>query len=96
MSDLCDEWTFNDTQLQNPFSTVCGEYVIFFITYYAKGFTLEAIIFLLNDSGDTASNDLSILHYIKSKYRDVIDTTNLQIVDIPLIFNQIASQMSYF
>lgn len=93
--NTCNEWTYNDTQLQNFYSTVCGEYVMFFITHMAKGFTMEHIIFLLNDSGDTFANDSFIFNYTKEKYKNVINTDNLKLIDLPFIFEQQAFQPRY-
>ena len=87
----CVEWSFNDIALQTPFSTVCGEYCIFVLSHLAKGYTMEHIIYLLNDSGDTYSNDALIFNYIKQKYSDVINTKDLKIVDLPFIFQQTQS-----
>ncbi|KAF6037864.1 hypothetical protein EB796_003833 [Bugula neritina] len=61
-----NNWIFNDVQLQSPYSTVCGQYVIFFLTHYARGITPEHIIELLNDNGDTFANDAFIFNYIKN------------------------------
>lgn len=86
----CTEWTFNDTALQTPFSAVCGEYCIFLITHIAMGFTLEHIINILNDAGDTYANDAIVYNYIKNKYRHIIDTNTLKAVDLSFMFNQAA------
>ena len=69
--ESCDEWTFNDTRLQSTFSTVCGQYVIFFLTHFAKGYTLEHIVSLLSNDNDLNTNDAIIFNYIKSKYRSI-------------------------
>lgn len=66
----CDEWQFNDVQLQTFFSAVCGQYCVFFLTHFARGFSLDSVIELINDSGDTFSNDALIFSYINSRYPD--------------------------
>jgi len=90
-----NNWIFNDVQLQSPYSTVCGQYVIFFLTHYARGITPEHIIELLNDNGDTFANDAFIFNYIKNKYHSV-DTSHLKIVDLPYMFKQSANYIKYF
>ena len=89
--DHCDDWTYNPTALQSLYSSVCGQYSIFFLTHFARGFTLEHIVFLLNDMGDRCANDAFIYNYIKTKYQKYLHNTELYIIDLPLIFNQIAS-----
>lgn len=85
----CTEWTFNDVALQTPFSTVCGEYCIFVISHIAKGYTMEHIIHILNDNGDTYSNDALVFNYIKHKYQDVINTSSLKVMDAPFLIAQV-------
>ena len=92
--DICDEWTFNDTQLQSYMSTVCGEYTIFFITHIARGFTMAHITYLLNDAGDTMANDSLVLNYIKEKYKNIIDTSDFEIMNLPFIFMQASHALS--
>ena len=90
----CDEWTFNETRLQSTFSTVCGQYVTFFLTHFAKGYTLEHIVELLNNDRDLEDNDAIIFNYIKNKYPDVDELSNLEIIDFPFIFTQVSSPVS--
>jgi len=63
--------------------------VIFFLTNFARGFTLEHIVEFLNDYGDTFANNTLIFNYIKNKYSKLI-TSHLEITDFPFIFNQSA------
>lgn len=70
--DHCNQWDFNNQQLQTLFSTVCGQYCIFFLLHFAKGYTLPHITELLNDAGDTYSNDAFVFSYIGNKYNNII------------------------
>lgn len=88
--DYTNEWQFNDVQLQSLFSTVCGQYCIFFLTHIARGFTMNHIIHLINDCGDTFANDAFVFNYINNKYRE-FNGDNLKIVDLPFIFDQSAN-----
>ena len=90
--DSCDEWIYNDVGLQSPYSTVCGQYCIFFLTHMARGYSLDNITYLLNDSGDKYANDANIFNYILHKYSNILNDSNkLEIVDIPFAFSQIAT-----
>ena len=74
--DTCNYWDYNNKQIQTLFSTVCGQYCIFFLSHYAKGFSLPHILELLNDAGDTYSNDAFVFNYIGNKYRQELHNTN--------------------
>ena len=63
--DSCKDWTFSDVPLQTFYSSVCGQYCIFFITYIVRGFSVPRIAQLLNDCGDSYANDSVRLNYIK-------------------------------
>mgnify|MGYP001800016803 FL=1 len=85
--DTCKDWSFNSHQLQTLFSTICGQYTIFFLTHICRGFSLDHIIQLLNDSGDTYANDAFIFSYINNKYRQH-NVNELHISDPSLLYNQ--------
>jgi len=88
----CETWEFNQTPLQTPYSAVCGQYCIFFLTHMAKGYTMANISYLLNDCGDTFSNDAFIFNYIREKYSVFESIKSLDVVDFPFMFQQISSQ----
>jgi hypothetical protein len=92
---LSDDWTYNNTTLQSTFTTVCGEYCIFFLLHYTRGYTLDQIVHLLNDIGDKAANDAMIYHYIRDRYPSQ-ELKQLKPVDFPFVFNQIASSLSKY
>jgi hypothetical protein len=84
--DSCVDWYFNDVKLQSPFSSVCGPYTIFFLTHYARGYSLKHISHLLNE-GDLHANDAFIFNYIKEMYP--YDTVqSLKVIDFPFNFKQ--------
>lgn len=70
--ESCHQLEFNDTQLQTPFSAVCGQYCIFFIIHKARGFSLQQIVDMVYDSGDTYASDASVYSYIQNRYADEI------------------------
>ena len=83
----CVDWTFNSSQLQTLFLTVCGQYTIFFLIHICRDFSLGNIVQLLNDSGDTYANDAFICSYIKNKYGKH-NIYKLHISDSSLLYNQ--------
>lgn len=89
----CDKVIWNEQQLQSHFSTVCGDYCIFFLIHMAKNYSLEIIVNLLNDAGDVFSNDALIYSYIRERYPES-DIKNLSIVDYPFIFSQLAQNIN--
>lgn len=92
--DSCDEWIYNVVPLQSTYSTVCGQYCVFFLEHMARGFTLEKIAYLLNDTGDKHANDANIYNYVLHKHSKTIqDLDKVDIVDIPFAFSQIASSI---
>ena len=68
--DECETWTYNETGLQSSFSAVCGQYVIFFLTHIARGYSLDHVIHLLNDLGDKHANDAFIFNYAREMRED--------------------------
>ena len=84
--DTCKEWTYNKTRLQSSYTTVCGQYCIFFLTHIARGYSLDQITHLLNE-GDSCTNDALIYTYINEKY-PLEEVKKLEVVDFPFIFKQ--------
>lgn len=90
--DGCDEWIFNSVPLQSLLSTVCGQYCIFFLEHMARGFSLDKITYLLNDAGDKHANDANIFNYVLHKHsKNFHGLKKLDIIDLPFVFSQIAS-----
>ena len=87
--DQCTRWTHNKTCIQSPLTAVCGQYAIFFITHYCRGFTLDHIVSLLY-SKDKPANDSFIFNYIKKKYSQFLFTENLKAIDLSFLYNQIS------
>jgi len=44
MNSHLETWTFNDTVLQAPFSSVCGHYCVYFLLYKSRGCTTSEIV----------------------------------------------------
>ena len=52
--------------LQNPFSTLCGEYCLFFAYHLSRNFSLENVINFFTD--DCVRNDQSIKQFVWRKF----------------------------
>ena len=84
--DACKQWTHNKTRLQSAYTTVCGQYCIFYLLHAARGYSLNQITHLL-DEGDTRANDAFIHTYIAEKY-PYDEVKKLKAVDFPFILKQ--------
>lgn len=87
--ETCVEWTFNPTRLQSTFSATCGQYCVFFLTHFAKGYSLKHIVYLLNE-GDSCANDAFVFSYIQEAY-PYDELKALKIVDFPFMFSQMST-----
>lgn len=90
--ESCDQFTFNNTQLQSLYSTVCGQYTIFVLCHLSRGYTMEHIVELLNDGGDVLANDAVIYNYIKNMYGHYINMDKLSAVANPMAMYQSVTQ----
>ena len=46
------DFVYNDIQLQEPFSTVCGHYCVLFARYIFTGYSMEQIVWKLEPYTD--------------------------------------------
>ena len=84
--DSCHEWTFNSTPIQSHSTTVCGQYSLFFIDHFSKGYSLQEIVELLSQDDDRVVNDAIVNAYVNKTF----DLETLPLIDFPFIFFQIA------
>lgn len=77
-------YVFNNDILQSPYSTVCGQYCLFYLCHRAKKERIPSILrYFRNQSKYT--NDILVNRYVRRYFR-----TNLKLCDIPFIGRQIA------
>lgn len=57
---LGDNFTYNDVQIQHPFSVVCGQHTIFYIVQRCKGVSLLKIQKLFKNSNEYLLHDVLI------------------------------------
>ena len=84
--NFCATWDYNKQQLQSPFTTVCGQYCIFYLLYSFRGYSMENIIYLLNE-GDFESNDILVHSFVAARYPNLTDK---EYTTYPFIFKQIS------
>ena len=56
----------NRRLLQGTFSTVCGQYTVFFLLHRCRGLTMDKIITLF--SSDTVDNDFNVNGFVKKQF----------------------------
>lgn len=75
---LKDNYLYNAEKLQNPITTVCGQYCIFFLWKKSCGWSMEKILDVFSD--DTFENDFLVNDIIETYFK-----VDLQIIDSDLI-----------
>ena len=63
MDRHCINWTYNDRQLQNILSTVCGAYCVFFAIYKSYGHDMHRIVCAFTDN--TMINDRLVDRFVR-------------------------------
>ena len=53
-------------QTQESFSTVCGQYCIFYMSLRVRGFSIKDIVYILNEQDDVS--DVFVIGFIKALY----------------------------
>ena len=80
-------YIYNDVTLQSPFSTVCGQYCLFYLCHRARRVNPSNILKKFHNL-NVATNDILVNKYIKRYFR-----TNLRLCDISFIGRQIAASL---
>ena len=79
---------FNRRHLQGAFSTVCGQYVIFFLLHRCRGLSMDKIIKLF--SSDSMDNDLNVNDFVKKHFPSI----KSRVYDEHFILNQLSRSFS--
>ena len=77
------DYRWNSTPLQGPFTTVCGQYCMFYLLHRSRNFTMEEICGFFNK--DKAMNDFLVNEFITEHF--ALDT---QPSDTQFIIDQIS------
>ena len=67
MSEHCSEWSANDRTLQNPISTVCGQYCVAFLTLRCRNVSMHAFSRLFTT--DLIANDCRVFDWLGVRNR---------------------------
>lgn len=81
-----EKWYRTDKVLQSPFTSVCGQYCIFYVYHKCLGMSLTDILYLLNvDNPDIVVNE-----FVNTRYRGL----DLHVYDEIYMNNQIATMFN--
>ena len=72
------EWEHNKTQLQSAFSTVCGQYCIYFLYHHCRKRTMSSIV--KSFVNDKLCNDQIVYDFVRQKYRQIYPSLKQAIV----------------
>lgn len=88
----CEDFWHNEIAFQSPHTTTCGQYVVFFLTHFARGYSTANIQRLLFDCGDKAAQDAFIWNWLRETYSPADSSLRkVPVVDFPFILDQIAA-----
>ena len=66
----CKDWMWSSVRLQAPYSSVCGQYCIFFLHHRCKGYTMSEITNQF--SNNLVDNDTMVCQFVNKTYN--VDT----------------------
>ena len=61
-------WQYNSMQVQELYTTTCGQFVVFYIYQKSRGLTLEAILRKYHNTHNKLRNDLLVRDFVKLHY----------------------------
>ena len=83
LSKNVENWEHNRRKLQGDFSTVCGQYCLFFLHRRCRGYDVREIAEMFRK--DTDANDLMVNRFVNDAYDH-----NLEVLDTDYLVDQIA------
>ena len=66
MERNADSWVNNERRVQNPYSTLCGEYCLFFAAHMCRGLKMSQILKLFDD--DKRLNDAMVVDFVHNYF----------------------------
>jgi len=82
----CQDWEHNEKSLQSPYSSVCGQYCLYFLCHKVRGETMKDI--LRNFGDDSEENDILVSNWVNETF-----DLNTDVYDLEFMFNQICRAM---
>ena len=61
-------WQYNRMQVQELYTTTCGQFVVFYIYQKSQGLTLEVILLKYFSTHNKLRNDLLVRDFVKLHY----------------------------
>ena len=90
LQNNCHSWDRTIIPLQNPLTTVCGQYCIFWLYSKGLGFTTPCIIESLKNS---YNSDTCVLEFVNRRFSGV--TKRHELVDHQFVIQQISRAMQF-
>ena len=81
-------YDYNDIQLQNPFSSACGQYSIFFLAMACRGCSMKQIQNCFSEK-NLVDNDLIVTEFVNRNYK-----VNTIAYDLGYIIQQVSRIMN--
>ena len=63
-----ERWQYNHMQMQELYTTTCGQFVVFYIYQKSRGLTLEVILCKYFSTNNKLKNDLLVRDFVKLHY----------------------------
>lgn len=82
----CTTWIYNSKRLQDYFSTVCGQYCLFYLLHRCRGWSLDTITGLF--SNDRRDNDQQVNDFIREQF-----SHDLKVTDTDFVLHQISKAL---
>ena len=81
-----NSWTFNRKKVQSDFTTVCGQYCLYYVLFRCKGGRLTEMLDLFGE--DTYLNDITVNEFVKERFM-----LNTRVVDDDFLISQICKAL---
>lgn len=85
MNKQACQWVYSNKRLQGGFSTVCGQYCIFYLWHKCRGFSISDILGMFKD--DYHTNDMFVNQFVSECF-------NVKIMEQPFIIGQICKELT--
>ena len=83
LDSYAEQWKYNGVQIQEMYSTTCGQFVIFYLYQRCSGLTLDLIIWKFFTPHGRVMNDMLVCDFVKMHYHfsaKVMDMSFIQLI----------------
>jgi len=81
------DWKFNEKMIQSPYSSVCGQFCIYYLCHRIRGISMEEICDRFSNNGET--NDFLVMRWVNKRF-----DLNTTVLDFDFIINQICHALN--